>query len=66
VVVTAVLLLLSLPVLAGSENLLLANISLIPLSLQKHSKTISFEQIPSDLKEIIKCKYSTRANLLNP
>lgn len=59
VVITAVLLLLSLPVLAGTlfsvsdlEGIFLSSI-LIPLSLHKQPKSIGFDDIPSELKEII-------------
>lgn len=53
VVITAVLLLLSLPVLAGWYCWLLSSTSPIPLSLHKQPKTVTIEQIPSELKEII-------------
>ncbi len=58
VVITAVLLLLSLPVLAGIYNIVLFGYSLyftrpIPLSLVKQPKTITLQEIPEDLKEIL-------------
>lgn len=54
VVITAVLLLLSLPVLAGEYCLLLSSTtSPIPLSLRKQPKTVTLDEIPSELKEII-------------
>ena len=58
VVITAVLLLLSLPVLAGLYDIVLYGYTLyftrlIPLSLTKQPKTISLEEIPADLKDIL-------------
>ena len=56
VVVTAVLLLLSLPVLAGAffYCFMFSTItSPIALSLNKQAKTITFSEIPSELREII-------------
>lgn len=51
--VTAILLLLALPVLAGSNDNFVACLTLIPLSLNKQPKTITHEEIPFELKEII-------------
>jgi hypothetical protein len=53
VVITAVLLLLSLPVLAGTLVLFLTSSSPIPLSLNKQPKTVTLDQIPNDLKEVL-------------
>lgn len=53
ITITAVLLLLSLPVLAGLNNIPIEYCILIPLSLKKQPKSITYEEIPSELKEII-------------
>ena len=53
VVITAVLLLLSLPVLAGWFSLYFNSSSPIPLSLNKKPKTVTLEQIPNELKEVL-------------
>lgn len=53
VVITAVLLLLSLPVLAGTFFLFLNSSSPIPFSLSKQPKTVTLDQIPNDLKEVL-------------
>jgi hypothetical protein len=52
-VITAVLLLLSLPVLAGTLVLFFNSSSPIPLSLSKKSKTVTLDEIPNDLKEVL-------------
>ena len=56
--ITAILLLLSLPVLAGCHYGPLFVFIIQPVlqllnSLPKHPKTITFEEVPSDLKEVI-------------
>lgn len=53
VVITAVLLLLSLPVLAGNTSSILLLSSPITLSFYKQPKSISLDDIPQDLKDII-------------